>query len=64
MVEKKIRDYMKEHGIKASFIFFRTNMSKGQVYASLAGQRKLKLEEYIDICKALGVEPGYFLGGD
>ncbi len=60
MIAKAIREYMKENGIKQSFICDKTGMTRHSISSALKGERKLSIEEYARICKALNVPYNYF----
>ena len=58
---KKIRMYMRETGRTQTYLCRRTGLSASAVSLTLGGKRRLRLDEYCAICKALEVEPSFFL---
>ncbi|MDR1567508.1 MAG: helix-turn-helix domain-containing protein [Streptococcaceae bacterium] len=62
MIAKAIAEYMKENGIKQTFICEKTGMTKHSVSCALNGKRKLSVEEYELICKALNMTYDFFFG--
>ena len=58
---KKIRNYMRETGRTQTYLCRRTGLSASAISMALGGKRRLRLDEYSAICKALEVEPGFFL---
>lgn len=60
MIAKAIADYMKENGIKQIFICQKTGLTKHCISTALNGKRKLSIDEYEKICKALNVPYGFF----
>lgn len=60
MINKKIKNYMEERGIKQSFLKEPLGMTASTLNALLNGNRKLSAEEYFKICDALGVPLEYF----
>ena len=57
----KIRDYMKDTGRTQSYLCRQTGLSSTALSLTLGGKRRLRLDEYYKICRALAVEPGFFL---
>ena len=65
MLNKKIKKYMEERGIKQSFLKEHLGMTASTVNALLNGNRGISAEEYFKICDALKVPLDYFReGGD
>ena len=58
---RKIRSYMRETGRSQTYLSRRTGLSASALSLVLGGKRRLRLDEYCAICKALEVEPGFFL---
>ena len=56
-----IRKHMQETGRTQIYLCRRTGLSPSAISLALGGKRRLRLDEYCDICKALEVEPGFFL---
>lgn len=63
MVEEKLSQYIKSQGITLFSIIKRTGIGKTAIYSSLGegGRRKLRAEEYIKICSAIGIDPMQFV---
>jgi transcriptional regulator with XRE-family HTH domain len=57
----KIKNYLDSHGISQAHISRQTSISPAALNSSLKGKRKLKLEEYANICGVLGVNTDYFI---
>jgi DNA-binding Xre family transcriptional regulator len=60
MVQKKIKEYLDSHGIKAIKIARDIGLSQSTFSAIINGQRNLRVDEFFAICKALGVSPEVF----
>ncbi|MCL2842986.1 MAG: helix-turn-helix domain-containing protein [Oscillospiraceae bacterium] len=60
-VVRKIRSYMKETGRTQTYLCRKTGLTTTAVSLTLNGKRHLRVSEYCAICKALDVEPGFFL---
>lgn len=60
-VAEKIRRYLKETGRTQAYLCKRTGINGTALSLSLNEKRRLQLEEYCEICKALCVDPGFFL---
>ena len=57
MIGAYLKAYMKEKGIKQSFIAEKINLSPQILGAMLNGQRKIEVSEYFRICEAIDVDP-------
>ena len=62
MIADAIAKYIKENGIKQSFLCKQTGLTRHCVSQSLNGKRRLSIEEYEKICSALEVSCEYFFG--
>ncbi len=60
-VGKKIKDYLDEKGISQSFISNKTGIGTVKLNLALNGNRRLTIEEYVAICKALELDTNTFL---
>ena len=58
---KRIRKYMRETGRTQTYLSRCTGLSPSAISQTLGGKRRLRVDEYSAICKALDVEPGFFL---
>lgn len=57
---KKIADYLKEHGISQKFICDKTGLEPEKVSNIMNGKRKITGDELIAICNVLGITLDYF----
>ena len=55
-----IKKYLKENGIKQSFISERTGIPAPILNMILNDNRKIEANEYMQICEAIGVPLDYF----
>lgn len=60
MLNKRIKSYMEERGIKQSFLKEPLGMTASTLNSLLNGNRKLSAEEYFKICDVLDVPLEYF----
>lgn len=60
MVGLRIKKYLDENGIKYSFLSDKIGMPMNILSPLLNGKRKMTAEEYLLICRAIGVDAGYF----
>lgn len=63
MVGENIRNYLNEKGIKQTFLAEKTGLSNSCVSDICLGNRKIAIEEYFKICKALNVSFDTFYDG-
>ncbi len=61
-VTNEVAKYIREKGIRVSAISKQTGLSKDVLYNSLGGNRKLRVDEFLLICKFLNIQPEYFFG--
>ena len=61
MISDQIAQYLKDEGIKQSFISKKTGIGKVTLSQTLLGKRKLPADEYKLICDALGVSLDKFV---
>lgn len=57
MLGTYLKQYMKNNGIKQSYLSEKTGITQQTLTAILDGQRKMEVAEYYDICAAIGVSP-------
>lgn len=57
----EIRKYLDDNGISLTFVSKKTGIPLASLSLSLAGKRKISLDEYERICGALGVSVDSFL---
>lgn len=60
-IGKKIKAYLKEHGLKQNFLCEQLNVSDSTLSQMLSKNRYLPVEVYVKICEALKVDLDYFL---
>lgn len=61
MFAKAISEYLDSNGIKRVFLCQKTGIKPAALTATLNGSRKMTVEEYANICAALGLDLNYFL---
>ena len=61
MVYEKMRDYIYTEGLKISVIEERAGLPKKTLSPILLGKRKMSVEEYISLCRALSVDYSLFM---
>lgn len=54
-VQKRIKDYLTEHGIKQGFLAEKLGVTDSIISAMLNGNRNIDCIEYFEICRALDV---------
>lgn len=57
---EKISDYLKQNGIKQTFIADRCGWTKQKLYNLLHGRNRISVEDYEAICEALNVPFDFF----
>lgn len=60
-VNKILSDYIKNNGIKYSFIARKTGIEARIIQMIVNSERYLRADEFIAICIALNLDPNYFL---
>lgn len=60
MYGKQISEYLNNKGIKKTFLARKLDMNINTLATMLNGTRKITIEEYVSICKALEVDFNYF----
>lgn len=58
-----IRKYMKDNGIRLSYVSERTGMDRELLQRSLNGKRTLKADEFLKICTCLSLDLEQFDAG-
>ena len=61
LVYEKVRQYLKDHGIRQSFVAEKCNISLSTFNAMLNGKRRMYAEDLRKICYALNVSPEVFI---
>lgn len=59
--EGRIKQYLAENGISQTYVSKKAGIPLSKLSLSLNGKRKMTLEEYAIVCKALGVNAERFL---
>ncbi len=62
MLNRRIKKFMEERGVKQSFLKEQLGMTASTVNALLNGNRGISAEEYFKICDALKVPLEFFRG--
>lgn len=62
-VGKRIQQYIKDKGIKQTFLAERVGFTDAKLSGIVNGQRGIDCIDYARLCKALGVDYGEFLDG-
>lgn len=57
---EKISDYLKQNGIKQTFIADKCGWTKQKLYNLLHGRNRISVEDYEAICEALSVPFDFF----
>lgn len=55
MFENALRRYVRDHGIKISWLATHSKMKYYSLWSSLKGERELRANEVASICKALDI---------
>lgn len=58
---KKLNEYLKEHGISQSFLAEKLGISRTRMSMMLNEKRKMTADDLIKICKILKVSPEMFM---
>ena len=59
-MQAAIKQYLKDHGIKQTFIQKKLGISISSTNALLNNNRGISAEEYLKICEILNLPPDYF----
>lgn len=59
-IEKTIRCYLIDHGIKQSFVAEKCGWSRQKTNSIVCGKRKITADEYGDLCDALNLPYEHF----
>ena len=59
---RNIKNYLDRHGIRQKFLSEKTEIPENALSAMLNGNRRIEVNEYISICKALHVPLDTFAG--
>lgn len=62
MVKENIVKYLKNNGIKQSFVADSIGLSRAAMSSLVKGERDLDVEEYVKICDLLKVNYDFFIG--
>lgn len=61
VVQSKVAQYLKEQGIKQSWLAQKTGLTDNMISGILNGTRKMTADEFVRICKAIGKNPNDFM---
>ena len=61
MVRERVVSFIRENGIKQSFICEKTGMKPQAVSAIMNLKRNIEVDEYCSICSAINVPLSYFV---
>lgn len=61
MVGERIKNYLKDNGIKQTFLAEKTGLTNSKISDICINDRKIDVVEYYKICKALNLPLEYFL---
>lgn len=56
-----MRKYIRDNGVKQGYIARRAGLTDAKISLLLSGKQKMNVDEYYDLCSAMGVKPGMFL---
>lgn len=60
-VYRRVRRYVDEQGISRKQLAISMHISESKLSLLLSGQRRLTVDEYVQMCTALALPPGKFL---
>ena len=60
-VADRMNSYVSQKGIKKTHLAKTAGMPYGTVACLLNGQRRMTVEQYQQLCSALGVRPSFFM---
>ena len=60
-IAAKIKTYLKETGRSQTYLCAQTGLTPTALSLALGSKRRLRLDEYCKICRALGVDTSFFL---
>lgn len=60
-VYRRVRRYVDEQGISRKQLAISMHISESKLSLILGGQRRLTVDEYVQMCHALALPPGKFL---
>lgn len=61
MIKDRMRQYIKETGVKQSFLSQKSGMSPQAISTFMNCKRDLSIDEYYRLCDALGVSYEFFI---
>lgn len=61
MIYSKIKNFIERNGIVQKMISEKTGLSEVAICELLNGKRKIEINEYLAICKALNVHYSFFI---
>lgn len=60
MLAENIRRYIEDNNMNQTAIGRKAGLTKQAMSSAMNGKRKLSADEYLNICKVLGVSADYF----
>lgn len=57
MLGEYLRNYMKQNGIKQTFVSEKTGITQQKLCVLLQDKQKITAQEYFKICVAVGIDP-------
>jgi transcriptional regulator with XRE-family HTH domain len=57
----RLRQYIDGQGLSRKLIAANMNVSESKLSLMLNGQRRITVDEYFDLCKAMAVDPRQFI---
>ena len=60
-ISERIKDYVNEKQLSQKLIAENMNTSEARISLMLNGKRKMTVDDYISLCKAIAVSPAKFL---
>ena len=61
VTQSKVADYVRNMGVKQSWLAEKTGLTESIVSDIFRGKRKMTADEFVCICKALGKNPNDFM---
>lgn len=59
--QSNVADYVRNMGIKQSWLAQKTGLTDNMISGILNGKRKMTADEFVRICKAIGKNPNDFM---
>lgn len=62
LMHEKLKTYIKDHGLSQRIIAENAGWTEGKLSRTLSGQRRMTVDDYEAICRAIAVSPARFYG--